>query len=172
MTSDSLILIGKVAATHGLKGQLRITSYSGHFDSLLVADTVILKDPSGTATTLSVTAATIHGKKLIIAFTGLDDINRVQHLVGSEVYLRLDQLPDTEEGEYYWHDLIGLSVVTVAGELLGVLQSIIETGSNDVYVVKSADRELLIPALEDVITSIDLTAGIMTVTPVTGLFDL
>lgn len=172
MESDSLILIGKVAATHGVKGQLRIASYSGHFDSLLPAKTVILKAPSGKTGTFAVTAAILHGKKLLLSLDGFSDINRVQHLVGSEIYLRMDQLPDTEEGEYYWHDLIGLNVVTVAGEPLGVLQSIIETGSNDVYVVKSAERELLIPALEDIITAIDLSAGVMTVTPVEGLFDL
>jgi 16S rRNA processing protein RimM len=172
MESDSLILIGKIAATHGIKGQLRIVSYSGHFDSLLVADSVILKEPSGKTGKFAVSAAVMHGKKLLLTLDGLSDINRVLHLVGSEIYLRLDQLPETDEGEYYWHELIGLKVVTVSGEPLGVLQSIIETGSNDVYVVKAADRELLIPALEDVVTSIDLAAGVMTVTPSPGLFDL
>lgn len=172
MEKDSLILIGRVAATHGIKGQLRITTYSGHFDSLLSADSVILKEPSGKVGTFAISAATVHGKKLLLAFAGLADINRVLHLVGSEIYLPLDQLPETEEGEYYWHDLIGLKVVTVAGESLGVLRSIIETGSNDVYVVQSAEREWLIPALEDVVTAIDLSAGVMTITPVAGLFDL
>jgi 16S rRNA processing protein RimM len=172
MESDSLILIGKVAATHGIKGQLRITSYSGHFDSLLTADAVILKEPSGRTDTFAISAANLHGKKLLLAFAGLNDINRVTHLVGSEIYLRRDQLPATDDGEYYWLDLIGLKVVTDAGEQLGLLESIIETGSNDVYVVKAADRELLIPALEDVVTAIDLAAGVMTVTPVAGLFDL
>lgn len=172
MESDSQILIGKVAATHGIKGQLRITSYSGHFDSLLVADSVILKDPSGKVGTYAVAAARLHGKKLLLTFAGMADINKVQHLVGSELFLRVDQLPETEDGEYYWHELIGLKVVTVAGETLGILQSIIETGSNDVYVVKAAGRELLIPAIEDVVTSIDLSAGVMTITPIEGLFDL
>jgi len=172
MESDSLILIGKVAATHGIRGQLRITTYSGHFDSLLSADSVILKESTGRTATFAVSAAVVHGRKLLLTFAGLSDINKVLHLVGSELYLRLEQLPATEEGEYYWHDLIGLNVVTADGEVLGVLQSIIETGSNDVYVVKAADRELLIPALEDVVTAIDLSAGTMTVTPVAGLFDL
>jgi 16S rRNA processing protein RimM len=172
MASDGLIQIGRVAATHGVRGQLRITTYSGHFDSLLSADSVILKEPSGKVGTYAVSAAVVHGRKLLLALAGLSDINKVLHLVGSELYLRLDQLPATGEGEYYWHELIGLRVVTAAGEPLGVLQSIIETGSNDVYVVKAADRELLIPALEDIVTAIDLTAGTMTVTPVPGLFDL
>ena len=172
MEHDSLIQIGRVAATHGIRGQLRITTYSGHFDSLLSAESVILKEPSGKVGTFAVSAAVVHGRKLLLALAGLTDINKVLHLVGSELYLRQEQLPATEDGEYYWHDLIGLRVNTVEGEHLGVLQSIIETGSNDVYVVKAADRELLIPALEDIVTAIDLTAGTMTITPVPGLFDL
>jgi 16S rRNA processing protein RimM len=172
MERDSLILIGRVAATHGIRGQLRITTYSGHFDSLLSAESVILKEPSGKVSTFTVSAAVVHGRKLLLSLAGLSDINKVLYLVGSELFLRLEQLPETEDDEYYWHDLIGLQVVTVDGEPLGVLQSIIETGSNDVYVVKSADRELLIPALADIVTTIDLAAGIMTVTPVEGLFDL
>lgn len=172
MAPDNLILIGKVAATHGIRGQLRITSYSGHFDSLRTAKTVILKEPSGRTGSFDVVAATLHGKKLLLSLAGLADINQVLHLVGSELYLHREQLPATDEGEYYWHDLLGLTVVTAAGETLGRLESIIETGSNDVYVVKTAEGELLIPALADVVTSIDLAAGVMTITPVAGLFDL
>lgn len=172
MAPDNLILIGKVAATHGIRGQLRITSYSGHFDSLRTAKTVILKEPTGRTGSFDVAAATLHGKKLLLSLAGLADINQVLHLVGSELYLYREQLPATEEGEYYWQDLIGLKVVTAAGEPLGLLASIIETGSNDVYVVKAADRELLIPALAEVVTAIDLSAGVMTITPVAGLFDL
>lgn len=172
MAPDNLILIGKVAATHGIRGQLRITSYSGHFDSLRTAKTVILKEPTGRTGSFDVTAATLHGKKLLLSLAGLADINQVLHLVGSELYLHREQLPATDEGEYYWHDLLGLTVVTAAGEPLGRLESIIETGSNDVYVVKTAEGELLIPALADVVTAIDLAAGVMTITPVAGLFDL
>jgi 16S rRNA processing protein RimM len=172
MDNDSLVLIGKIAATHGIKGQLRIRSYSGHYDSLLSVDSITLKEPSGRIGTFGIASAKMQGKKLVVALNGLANINCVEHLVGSDIYLRKNQLPDTDEGEYYWHDLIGLHVVTDAGELLGILQSIIETGSNDVYVVKSAHRELLIPALEDVIKSIDLSAGVMTVTPSEGFFDL
>jgi 16S rRNA processing protein RimM len=85
---------------------------------------------------------------------------------------RRDQLPETDEGEYYWVDLIGLRVVTDDGAELGTLREIIETGSNDVYVVQGREKEYLIPALADVVSSIDLEAGTMTVTPLDGLLDL
>lgn len=172
MDDGKLVLMGKVAATHGIKGLLRVTSFSGQYDSLLAAETIFLKEPSGRTGTFAVAAATVHGRKLLLALDGLRDINKVEHLVGAEIYLRRDQLPETEEGEYYWHDLIGLQVRTVAGEDLGVIRGIIETGSNDVYVVQGAERELLVPALAEVVTAVDLSAGVMTVSPVPGHFDL
>ena len=172
MSADSLILMGKIAATHGVKGQLRVIAYSGRFEAFQLASTVILKDSAGRTGTHAVDGATVHGKKLLLTLDGLADINKVQHLVGSEIYMRRDQLPPAEDDEYYWYDLVGLSVVTSQGEELGRLESIIETGSNDVYVVKSAEREYLIPALHDVVTNIDLAAGVMTVTPSEGLLVL
>jgi 16S rRNA processing protein RimM len=81
-------------------------------------------------------------------------------------------LPKPDEGEYYWADLIGLRVSTEAGDDLGTLREIIETGSNDVYVVKGACREFLIPATDDVVRGIDLDAGTMTVSPLEGMLDL
>jgi 16S rRNA processing protein RimM len=172
MVIDDLILLGKIAATHGIRGQLRVVPYSGLFDTFLAVKTVMVKDPSGRMTPYDVAGAAVHGKKLLLSLKGYGDINQVLHLVGCELYVGRDQLPPTDDDEYYWHDLIGLSVVTVDGVELGCLESIIETGSNDVFVVKSKAREYLIPALDDVITNIDLVAKVMTVTPFEGLFDL
>jgi 16S rRNA processing protein RimM len=83
-----------------------------------------------------------------------------------------EQLPELSEGEFYWCDLLGLTVKTDRGEILGLLTNIITTGSNDVYVVKDDKRECLIPALDDVVLDINLDDGIMTVSPPEGLLDL
>lgn len=172
MATDDLILLGKIVATHGIRGQLRVVPYSGHFDTFLAIGSVTLKDAAGRMAGYDIASAAVHGKKLLLALKGYADINRVEHLVGCELYVGRDQLPLPEEDEYYWHDLLGLTVITSSGEQLGSLESIIETGSNDVYVVKSKEREYLIPALAEVVTSIDLTAKVMTITPFEGLFDL
>jgi 16S rRNA processing protein RimM len=172
MQPDSLILMGKVAASHGIKGQLRVIAYSGLTESFLSAGSLFLKDSSGRMQQHDVAVVAVHGKKLLVTLKGFSDINQVLPFVGSEILLYRDQLPAPEENEYYWYDLVGMKVVTTDKRLLGVLESIIETGSNDVYVVASADREYLIPALSDVVVSVDIAARIMTVTPVDGLFDL
>ncbi len=172
MQSDSLILMGKVAATHGIKGQLRIVAYSGLSESFLSAGSFFLRDSSGRTQQHDVSAISVHGKKLLVTLKGFSNINQVLAFVGNEVLLYRDQLPEPEEDEYYWYDLVGMNVVTTDNRVLGVLESIIETGSNDVYVVASAGKEYLIPALSDVVVSVDTVARIMTVTPVEGLFDL
>ena len=171
MTADNLILMGKIAATHGIKGQLRVVPYSGMADNLLLCKALFVRDAKGGIAQYEVASATVHGKKLLITLQGFSGINQVLHFVGIEVLLYKEQLSEPEEGEYYWNDLIGMKVVTTDGVDLGILESIIETGSNDVYVAVANGREYLIPALADTV-SIDVHAKLMTVTPFEGLFDL
>jgi len=169
---DDLVPLGRVTATHGIKGQLRVTIYSGETDAITSVKSVMLKGGNGEVDTFEVARAVLHGKRVLLSLKGFDNINQVLHLVGRELIVKRGQLPEPEEGEFFWCDLIGLSVVTDAGESLGTLTDIISTGSNDVYVVTSGEREYLIPALEDVVVKIDLEAGIMTVSPLEGLLDL
>lgn len=171
MTDDNLILMGKVAAAHGIRGQLRVVPYSGQADNLLHCESLLLKDAKGQTSTYEVAAATVHGKKLLVSLKGFSGINQVLHLVGCEVLLYKEQLATPEDDEYYWYDLIGMKVVTTDGTDLGVLDSIIETGSNDVYVSVLNGKEYLIPAWSDTV-SIDVQAKLITVTPFEGLFDL
>jgi 16S rRNA processing protein RimM len=166
------VLLGKVVATHGIKGQLRVAVYSGEFETMLSLGSLMLKGPDDRLETFQVAASTVHGKKLIVALKEYENINQVLHLVGRELYAFREQLPELSEGEFYWCDLLGLKVKTVSGEILGFLTDIITTGSNDVYVVKDHKREYLIPALEDVVLDINLDDGIMTVSPPEGLLDL
>jgi len=166
------VLLGKVIATHGIKGQLRVAVYSGEFETMLSLDSLILKGPDDRLETFQVAASAVHGRKLNIALKEFENINQVLHLVGRELYALREQLPELSEGEFYWCDLLGLTVKTVSGEILGFLTDIITTGSNDVYVVKDDKREYLIPALEDVVLAINLDDGIMTVSPPEGLLDL
>jgi len=166
------VLLGKLVATHGIKGQLRVAVYSGELETILSLASLMLKGPDGRMETFQVAAAAVHGKKLIISLEEYDNINQSLPLVGHEVYVARDQLPALSEGEFYWSDLLGLRVETDHGEVLGELVDIIATGSNDVYVVKDGKREYLIPALEDIVLDVNLDAGIMKVSPPEGLLDL
>lgn len=170
--SDVLIAVGKIIGTHGIKGLLKVHSFSGNMDSLQVAGTVTLKLHNGTLREYGVRSVAPHTGKLILGLTDFDDINQVLPLVGSEVCLLRSQLPQPEENEYYWCDLIGLEVFTIDGIALGAITDIFETGSNDIYVVRDKEREYLVPAIAKVINSIDLKGGRMIITPLEGLLDL
>jgi 16S rRNA processing protein RimM len=167
-----LVLIGKVTSTHGIKGQLRVVPYSGEADSILSQPSLILKGEKGESDTVNVISSTVHGKKVLVTLESYDGINRVEHLVGREVYVKREQLPELPDGEYYWCDLIGLKVITSEGEYLGELQDIFAAGNHDVYMVKEGEREYLIPSVEDIVTDINLFEGVMTVDPPEGLLDL
>ena len=167
-----MVLIGKVQATQGIRGQLRVIPFAGDASSISRLEWVALKSPNGAMERFPVVSAKAHGKRVILTLKPFDNINQVLHLVGREIYAERAALPALPDDEYYWSDLIGLQVVTEEGEALGELVEIIETGSNDVYAVKKDGRELLIPALDDVVLAIDLAAGSMTVSLPEGLLDL
>ena len=164
--------LGKVVGTHGIRGQLRVVLYSGDFSSVAGLESLTLRGADGRMEAFAVTAIARHGKKVLVTLKDFNTINQVQYLVGRELLVRREQLPELPEGEYYWCDLIGLRVATDRGEDLGTLSEVIATGSNDVYVVTAGEREYLIPALEDVVVEIDLDGGTMKVIPPEGLFDL
>lgn len=104
-----------------------------------------------------------HGKTIIVHLEGVDDRNEAELWVGSDIYIRPDQLPELNEDEYYWSDLIGLKVVSVEGDDFGVIDHLLETGANDVIVVKG-DRERLIPYVTgQVVKVVDLKENKMIV---------
>lgn len=169
---EELVLIGKVAGTHGIKGQLRVLIFSGEYDAVNAAGAVILRDPKGRHETYDVVSLVAHGKKALLSLKRFDNINQVLGLVGCDIFLKRDQLPPPAEDEYYWCDLLGLKVVTEDGELLGELADIFNAGSSDIYVVKGGVKEFLIPAIDDVIRHVDIAGGVMTISPLEGLLDL
>jgi len=170
--SEELIPVGKIIGPHGLKGQMKLHSYSGNVESLSAARSVTLKSPAGTLQEFIINGFNANSGKFIIGLQGVDDISLIEPLLGNEVCLKRGQLPGLAEDEYYWSDLIGLQVVTDDGTLLGTIADIFDTGSSDIYVVRGGDREYLIPAIADVIKAVDPAGGKVVITPLDGLLDL
>jgi 16S rRNA processing protein RimM len=170
--TEDLILIGKITGTHGIKGQVRVIPYSGDSSSILSLRSFFVRTHDGDYSPISFKSAFEHKKKVIVAVAGINDVTTALALVGCEVYVPRDQLPELPDGEYYWQDLLGLSVIDEQGKIFGKLTDILATGANDVYVVKDGEREYLIPAISEVVLSIDLDMCTMTVRPLEGLLDL
>ncbi len=170
MDTDSLLPIGKIAGIHGLKGNLKIISYAENLSVFKRDGFVFTRDPSGKIETHIVKWAAPYKRGGLLSLKGVAEFNEAELLVGSELLINRASLPELEKGTFYWFELIGLSVWTVDDALLGQIESVIQTGSNDVYVVHSKDgTETLIPALESVIMKIDLEKKTMLVNLPEGL---
>jgi 16S rRNA processing protein RimM len=170
--SEALIPVGKLVATHGIRGMLKLHPFSGSVESLRDCSSVTLRSREGALSRFELKSPPPRSGKFLIGFKGVDGIDQAEPLVGSEVCLLRSQLPEPEENEYYWCDLMGLEVATVEGMELGVIEEIFEAGSCDIYVVRGEGKEYLIPAIASVINSVDLEGGRMLITPLEGLLDL
>jgi len=171
--NSHLLSIGKIVGVHGLNGVLKIFSYAESPARYTSGMSLHLKDSHGNGFVLKVAWAKPHSKSILLSLEGIRNRDQAQELVGSELFIEKAALEVLEEGTYYWTELLGLSVYSLAGDYLGEVSSIVQTGSNDVYVVKRMDgtieKEVLIPALVSVVREIDLDQGIMRVDLPDGL---
>lgn len=158
MSARKDINVGRISGVFGVKGWLKVFSFTDPRENILSYSPWLLKK-GGEIKQLDVIDGSLHGKAIIAWLDGIDDRDQAAGLIGWEIFITHDQLPKTTEGEYYWSDLIGLKVETVDGVPLGVVGSLLETGANDVLVVQG-ERERAIPFLQgQTIINIDLDAG-------------
>lgn len=167
---DDLLEIGKVVKTWGLKGHVKVYSYAESIDTYNRVSRLYVQKRGGPEA-LRIETARQQNKTLLLKFEERDRIEDVEDLIGSTLYMPKKDLPPLEEGEYYWYELIGMKVRTDLGKQLGTLREILNTGSNDVYIVRQGSRELLIPALNEVILEVDVTGKQMVIHPMEGLLD-
>lgn len=151
--------LGRVVRAQGISGAVRIESYSRSGESFAGLREVWLKLPGGESKALGLEAARKHSKGLVLKLVGIATRDEAEGLVGAEVAVPRSALPELEEGEYYWIDLIGLEAVTEDGSRLGRVKALFETGANDVLVVDTPAGEVFLPAVDSVVTEVDLTRG-------------
>jgi len=163
MIVDPSLPIGKVIKAHGLRGHLKVLPYGETFSTLCAEEKITANLPDGSSLTLTVAEIRPHQKTFLLMSREIETVEEAHRLVGAELCVPESRLPPTDPGEFYWYQLIGLEVVNSEGERLGILEEIIETGSNDVYVVRRGKEETLIPAIEEVVLEVDLQRRLMTV---------
>lgn len=141
---------------------MKIISYTDVHATILDYSPWLLVKP-GLSKSVEVVDGAMQGKALVALLKDIDDRTQAEGLIGSEIFIKAGQLPPLATGEYYWSDLIGLNVETTDGTNLGVVDGLLETGANDVVMVKG-DKDRAIPFLQGrTIIHIDLAAGKMTV---------
>lgn len=162
MSDTQRLTIGKVSGVFGVKGWVKVFSYTEPRENILSYSQWILKKGS-TERNVKVHNGQLQGKSVVASLEGIIDRDQAAALNGWDILINREQLPPAQEGEYYWADLTGLKVFTVDGIDLGKVDHLLETGANDVLVVVG-ERERLIPYLtEQTIKSVDLTQGKITV---------
>jgi 16S rRNA processing protein RimM len=170
---NGFISVGKIVGVHGLNGTSKVYSYAESLSVFQPNGSILLRTATGQEKKYEIKWAKPHTRVILLALKGVTNRSQAEKLIGCELYIDKAKLPELEEGTYYWFDIIGLSVFTVDENYLGRVESIIPTGSNDVYVVKNPDKdeknEVLIPALESVILEIDLKRQVMRVDLPEGL---
>lgn len=150
------VLIAKIVGAHGVKGTSKVRSFADSTSLFQSGRKLLARKEGGTsAGHLEIIWAKPHTRTVLMSFRGVSRRSQAEALIGYELFISKDDLPDPEENAHYWFDLIGIEVFTIDGKHLGWIESIMETGSNDVYVVKNGTQEVLIPALESVVLNID-----------------
>ena len=162
------VVLGKIVSVHGVRGAVKVYSHTDPLDNVLDYAEWSLNRGSEQRT-VSVLGGRVQGRVLVVNLKGIDDRNKAEELINFEISVAADTLPELDEGDFYWHQLEGLKVVNLQGQVLGAVAHLLETGSNDVMVVKpcagSVDqRERLLPYLPgQFVIKVDLETQVMQV---------
>jgi 16S rRNA processing protein RimM len=169
MNPTQFFEIGRIVKSCGLKGLMKAVSYLESNDKVQGLDELYLGFGNDRKGPFKLRGVRSRGKSFFLEIEGVEDLQSAKALIGCDVLIPADKLEELPEGEYYWHDMIGLKVVTEEGRILGVIEAIFPTGSNDVYVCSGGEREVLLPGIADVIRKIDIDRGMMVVRLLEGL---
>jgi 16S rRNA processing protein RimM len=169
---DNLLLVGKVIRPHGLGGLLRIWSYAESEKTFLNSGKVFLGLASAEPREYRVLSIVPYKKAFLMRLEGLNTLNEAETYRNAAILIERAGLAREGEGEYFWHELMGLEVYLNTGEYIGTVKHILRTGGNDIYVVQKGEKEVLVPAIHDVVQEIDLAGKKMIVSEMEGLLDL
>jgi 16S rRNA processing protein RimM len=181
MEEEHLLTIGKITGVHGLKGNLKVWSFAESVDTFGRGNKIWLRSESAkTDEEHTIVSASARKKGVLIRLNQVDTAEQAEQLVGREILISKDQLPEIEADTWYWQDLFGLTVIDTRLGKLGTIDRIFPTNARDMLVVvdkdapdehKKGDAEILIPMHDHFVESVDLDAGVVTTTLPDGYCD-
>nr|WP_217586219.1 ribosome maturation factor RimM [Lentibacillus saliphilus] len=169
---ENMYNVGKIVNTQGIKGDVKVVRITDFEDRFNVGNTVYAVMNDGTHVGLEIDRHRIHKGFDILHFSGYDNINDVEHFKGVQLTIKETQLTELEDGEYYYHDIIGCDVWTTEQEKLGTVKEILSPGANDVWVVKrEKGKDVLIPYIADVVKVVDVPNKRISIDVMEGMLD-
>ncbi len=169
--TDKYVLLGKVTRAHGLRGEVKIFSFSGQPENFSGYKEIILIDAAGKlSAALTVEKFRIQGKTVIVVLASITSRELAEKIEGSGVLIAKNLLPETEVGEYYWYQYEGKLVVDQDGQTIGRVTSLFNNGAQDILVVQSGEKEILIPITKSIL--VKETEERLIINPPPGLLDL
>jgi 16S rRNA processing protein RimM len=170
-----LLTVGKVANTHGIRGEVKLWPETDFPEQrFAVGNELLLVSPEDEGKTMAVTVMQARPQKTvyIVKFKEFYDINQVEPYKGWSVKVSSEKRAKLAAGEFYFHDILGSTVVTEEGETIGVVTDILRPGANDVWVVKRAKgNPAYIPYIADVVLAVDVDAKTITIRVMEGLLE-
>ena len=160
---DEPIVIGKFGAPFGVKGWVKIHSMMDPEDNILSYKEWFVRSPNDDWHVYQVSQIKGHGDGFVAHLTDVDDRDQAASLTNRQIVIDRDMLPELDDEQYYWTDLVGFDVVTGTGLKLGKVQHLFETGANDVMVVKGQKEHLIPYVLTQYIVDVDLEMNLITV---------
>ncbi|WP_273125512.1 ribosome maturation factor RimM [Bacillus weihaiensis] len=172
--SEQWFNVGKIVNTHGVRGEVRVISKTDFAQERYETGNIlyIFKEGSKEPTEVVIESHRTHKNFDLLTFKGLHSIEEVEGYKGAVLKITEDQLTELEEGEYYFHEIIGCTMYTDEGQEIGKVKEILATGANDVWVVqRKQGKDILIPYIEDIVKEIDIENKKIVITPMEGLLD-
>ncbi|MBC8519840.1 MAG: ribosome maturation factor RimM [Gammaproteobacteria bacterium] len=161
-STDSLVLLGRVSGLFGVRGWVKIYSYTSPRENILRYRKWLLTI-NGEQREFVVKQGKRHGKGVVVLLDGFNDRTAAEELIGVDISVRRDALEKLTDDEYYWSDLIGCQVINSDDGVLGEVSDLMETGANDVMVISGEDKDVLIPFVNQWVTEVDLEEKRITV---------
>ncbi|MBI4938252.1 MAG: ribosome maturation factor RimM [Nitrosomonadales bacterium] len=158
-----MIVMGRVAGAQGILGWVKLKTYTEYADSLAGYPVWWLGDEKRPWREVTVESCALQSKGLVAKFPGCDDRTAAEKYKGLLVAVPRSSLPKQRQDEYYWSDLVGLEVVNLAGESLGVVDNLMDTGANQVLCVRGGSGEILIPFIASAIRQVSLAEKVIRV---------
>lgn len=164
---ENLLQVGIISSTHGVRGEVKVYPTTSSLERFKMLKEVILDQ---TDVILHIESVKFFKQFAILKFKEYQSLNEVEAIKGKSLFVTRENAVALEENEYYIADLIDMQVEDDAHGLKGIISDVMETGANDVYVIQLSDkRELLLPAIEECVLSVDLEQNIMKINVLEGL---